>query len=115
MLIRESKILDEIQEEYKNFNASSKTLQQYFNRVIVEAQESQNSKIIYITDKEINGNPIFMVKNKRKKLHIKMETCRSTIKKPDQNGYQRHLYDVRKNLSGNRHQRPSEFPRNIGN
>ena len=68
MIIRESKILDEIQEEYKNFNASSKTLQQYFNRVIVEAQESQNSKIIYITDKEISGNPIFMVKNKKKNL-----------------------------------------------
>ena len=69
-MIRESKILDEIQEDYKNFNASSKTLQQYFNRVIVEAKESNEAKIIYITDKEINGNPIFFVKNKKSKQAI---------------------------------------------
>ena len=48
--------------------ASSKSLQQYFNRVIVAAQESQNSKIIYITDKEISGCPVFFVENKKKNL-----------------------------------------------
>ena len=47
---------------------SSKSLQQYFDRVIVQAKESNEGKIIYITDKEITGCPVFLVKNKKKNL-----------------------------------------------
>ena len=57
-----------IQDEYKRFTSSSQTLEQYFNRVIIEAKEAEKSKLVYIRPTEITGVPVFFVKNKQKKL-----------------------------------------------
>ena len=66
--IQESNILVQIQQEYQNFVSSRKTLEQYFDRVIIKAKETNTTKLIYITPKEIIGNPVFFVKNKHQHL-----------------------------------------------
>ena len=67
-IVQKSELLDRIQEEFKNFTTSSKSLQQYFNRVLVEAKESNKSKLVYVIPEEITGVPVFFVRNKNKHL-----------------------------------------------
>ena len=47
-IVQKSELLDAVQREFQNFTQSSKSLQQYFNRVLVEAKESNNKKVIII-------------------------------------------------------------------
>lgn len=44
-IVQKSELLEEVQREFQNFVQSSKSLQQYFNRVLVEAKESNNKKV----------------------------------------------------------------------
>ena len=60
--------MDQIQREYQRFVASSNTLEQHFDRVIIEAKRAEKSKLIYIRPTEITGIPVFFVKNKHQHL-----------------------------------------------
>ena len=54
-IVQKSELLEAVQREFQNFTQSSKSLQQYFNRVLVEAKESNNKKLIYVIPKQITG------------------------------------------------------------
>ena len=55
-IVQKSELLEAVQREFWNFTQSSKSLQQYFNRVLVEAKESNNKKLIYVITKQITGS-----------------------------------------------------------
>ena len=55
-IVQKSELLEAVQREFWNFTQSSKSLQQYFNRVLVEAKESNNKKLIYVIPKQITGS-----------------------------------------------------------
>ena len=54
-IVQKSELLEAAQREFQNFAQSSKSLQQYFNRVLVEAKESNNKKVLITVLSTLSG------------------------------------------------------------